>query len=517
MAAGKVLRRVRATGAFPPQFMGLLDRFLPKSTARPPSTVHPVPAEPVAAPEITPTSAAPEEAPVSPSPSTPPAPDPALQIGPVAASAPATGGGAVLARLKQAREALEFKDRAGAMAIYEEVLAAAGDRADILVSISGDLGVTGHTREIIDLVAPRYDARRHGPATGINLLQAYLAVRDAESAQHVLDLLFALDRPELQERLLGFSNVIADMMLLGDESAGIPAPPAGAPEADAAEAEAARRIELASISKPIWYYGLENLPGLLPPKEGKLRRVAFGQLAVLGLKAPAAIMKQPEDELGRLSRGIPLWLSETLFFSVNYSSSAAVATKRREHYGLFNFEWAPEHIRQLVESTEGGIDFVFTGALQQKHADYELVLRLWEVKKFRERKAFMVRWTPATADQALAEFHTQLRTFMEFMPYPAGQGIVYTPPAKLRDYVEALGAGLTMFLVEKQVLPPAQMVVPAELAARVNTAAAESEIASLLALGLHARGLRLGTAPTTQLPTLAATPVVEQARQIWSL
>jgi hypothetical protein len=228
-------------------------------------------------------------------------------------------------------------------------------------------------------------------------------------------------------------------------------------------------------------------------------------------------MKQPEDELGRLSRGIPLWLSETLFFSANYSATAAVATMRREHYGLFNTEWAPEHIRQLVESTEGGIDFVFTGALQQKHADYELVLRLWEVKKFRERKSFLVRWTPATADQTLAEFHTQLRTFMEFTPYPAGQGIAYTPPAKLRDYIEALGAGLTLFLVEKQVLPPAQLAVSAELAARVNAAAAESEIASLLALGLHARARRLGTHDADLPPVLAATTVVEQARQIWAL
>ena len=127
-----------------------------------------------------------------------------------AAVAPA--GAAVLARLKQAREALELKDLAGAMVIYEEVLAAAGDRPDVLVTISGDLGVTGHTREIIELLAPRYDAARHGPATGFNLLQAYLAVREPQAAQHVLDLLFALNRPELQERLFGFSNVVADMM-----------------------------------------------------------------------------------------------------------------------------------------------------------------------------------------------------------------------------------------------------------------------------------------------------------------
>ena len=67
--------------------------------------------------------------------------------------------GGVLVRLKDAREALILKDRARAMSIYEEVLAVAGDRADVLVTISGDLGANGHTREIIEFIAPRYDAQ----------------------------------------------------------------------------------------------------------------------------------------------------------------------------------------------------------------------------------------------------------------------------------------------------------------------------------------------------------------------
>ncbi|NTW01877.1 MAG: SAM-dependent DNA methyltransferase, partial [Oscillochloris sp.] len=57
--------------------------------------------------------------------------------------------------------------------IYEELLTASGDRPDVLVALSGDLGSCGHVDQIIELVAPRYDAERHGPATGLNLLQAY--------------------------------------------------------------------------------------------------------------------------------------------------------------------------------------------------------------------------------------------------------------------------------------------------------------------------------------------------------
>jgi hypothetical protein len=156
---------------------------------------------------------------------------------------------------------------------------------------------------------------------------------------------------------------------------------------------------------------------------------------------------------------------------------------------------------------------VFVGTLEQKHADYELVLRVWEVKKFRERKTFTVRWTPASADQALAQFGAQLRTFVEFTPYPAGQGLVLTPPARLRDYVEALGAGLTLFLVEKQVLPPARLTLPAEVFKGVDQAAAQAETAALLALGLRARARRLGLAVPPVPDGLANTPVVAQARQ----
>ncbi len=482
--------------------MGLLDRFLPKNA---PGASGNSPAPPPAAPATPPEpgtaeAGAAESKPAAENPATPDAaPRPA---------SPAPAGGGALAHLKQAREALEARDLAGAMAIYEEVLAAAGDRPDILVTISGDLGVTGHTQEIIALIGPRYDAQRHGPATGFNLLQAYLAVRDPEAAQHVLDVLFALERPELQERLFGFSNVIADMMLLQSEGAIAPSPPtAGGPDSGAT------KIDLATISKPIWFYGLEPLPGLLPPKEGRLRRVAFGQLAVLGLKDPQAATNQPEDELGRLSRGIPLWLSEMLLHSGNYSSVAAVATMQRERYSVFAAEWAPENIRQLVESTEGGLDYVFIGTLEQKHADYEMVLRVWEVKKFRERKAFKVRWTPATADQALEQFGAQLRSFMEFTPYPAGQGLAYAPPVRLRDYIEALGAGLTLFLVEKQVLPPARLVLPADLVKNLGQSAAASEVAALLALGVHARARRLGLAMPPVPGTLPDTPAVAGARR----
>src|SRR5688500_2540687 len=181
--------------------------------------------------------------------------------GPAPTSADGSTSG-VIARLVAARECIEAKDLPGAIAIYEELLATSGDRADVLVTISADLGVNGHVHEIIELVAPRYDADRHGPATGLNLLQAYLAERNATAAQHVLDILFALNRPELQERLYGFSNAIAELIHSGQVA------DRGANGADAAAPEDLK-INLVSISKPIWFYGLEPLAAQILPAKGE--------------------------------------------------------------------------------------------------------------------------------------------------------------------------------------------------------------------------------------------------------
>jgi hypothetical protein len=369
-------------------------------------------------------------------------------VSPVEAEKAAAAGG-VLPRLAAARERLDARDLPGALAIYEAVLAEAGARADVLVSLSGELGAHGYARELIELVAPRFDLQKHGPAAGLNLLQAYLATRDLESAQHLLDLLFTLQRPELEERLLGFSNVIADLMTAAE------AEPASSPGAE-------KKINLISISKPMWFYGLETVaPQLLPQKEGRLRRVAFAQCSLPGLENADERAARPEDSLGRLSRGLALWLAETFHNSAGYDPVAAVGVTTDKHYMLFPTEWLAENVRQLHETTSGGLDYAVTSALRNRNDDFELHLRIWEVKKSRELKSLHLRWNPATADAELGQLQAQLRAYMEWTALPAGNGLAYTPPVSPLAYANALGSALTLFLGEKDLLAPEQVVVGA--------------------------------------------------------
>lgn len=420
-----------------------------------------------------------------------------------AANADAVTSG-VISRLVVARERVEDKDLPGALAIYEEVLAVAGDRADVLVTISADLGVNGHVREIIELIAPRYDAERHGPATGLNLLQAYLAERNPTAAQHVLDILFSLKRPELEDRLFGFSNAIAEMIHSGrSASQGMAGGAAGAPEE--------LKVNLVSISKPIWFYGLEPLAEkVLPTKTSRLRRVAFAQLAVLGVPNAMETAKQPEEELGRLSRGLPLWFAETFYFSPLYAPIAAVGLQG-SHYAMFGAEWTMENLRQLVESTQGGLDYIFTGALRQVSGDYELILRVWEVKKFRERKQFTARWAPATANVELAKLHEQIRLFMEWTPEKTG--LPYVAPTAPRDWLDTLAASVSLFLAEKNLLDQQQLSQVSEILARAAAAANTSEAASLAYLTLRNRAERLSLASRLDA-VLSQSPLIAEAQQI---
>jgi len=438
-------------------------------------------------------------------------PEPASASAPDA-PAPAPAAGGALARLAAAREQLDAKDLPAALAIYEEVLAAAGERADVLVTISGDLGSRGHIAEIIELIAPRYDAERHGPATGLNLLQAYLAAHNADAAQHVLDILFALQRPELEDRLHGFSNAIAELLHAQRTGApsGLPADASAKPGPDAP------KVGLITISKPIWFYGLESMAAqLLPPKDGRLRRIAFAQLGLPGVADMVEAMKKPEDELGRLSRALPLWLAETFYFSPSYAPVAAIGLVHPvgapAHPMIFGGEWTLENLRQVVDTTDGGLDFVVTGALRMTDADYEAVLRVWEVKTFRERKTFSARWTPATADIALAQLHADVRAYMEWSP--ASAALAYTPPARPRAWLDTLGASLGLFLVEKGMFTAEFIAPPAETLAHAAQHAASGEAASLAFLTLCARAAKHGVAAPAGV-ALARSPLVNEAQKI---
>ena len=249
--------------------------------------------------------------------------------------------------------------------------------------------------------------------------------------------------------------------------------------------------------------------------KGRVRRVAFAQLALLGEPELDAAMLKPEDELGRLSRALPLWLAETFHVSPHYAASAVVglhASGGVKRPFLFNTEWTSENLTQLVNTSSDPLDYVITGALRHKAGDYELVLRVWEVKKFRERKQFTARWAPADAGQALAKLHEQVRSFMEWSAAPGG--LPYAVPADPRAWLEVLGAGAGLFLATKGLVPRELLPPTAPVFAALANQTAASPSASLAWLTLRDRVKALGDEALPADAVLSADALVTRAQEI---
>ena len=180
------------------------------------------------------------------------------------------------------------------------------------------------------------------------------------------------------------------------------------------------------------------------------------------------------------------------------------------HYVNFGSEWTTENLRQLVDTTEGGLDYIVSGSLRNNSGDYDLMLRVWDVKTFRERKTFSVRWTPLTVDAALTQLHTQFRMYMEWSP--ASAAFAYTIPAQPRGWLDTLSASLGLFLVGKTIVAREQLAPVEQDLKDSAQRAAGSEAASLAFLTLRARAVKLGYAMTAEI-SLARSPLVIQAQK----
>lgn len=269
-------------------------------------------------------------------------------------------------------------------------------------------------------------------------------------------------------------------------------------------------VSLVSIAKPVWAYGLETVPGVLPLKTQAGRRIAFAQLATTGLTDLRARLDAPEDDLGRFARGLPLWLAETMYFSSNYTPIAVLGSRDQSRHVLFPHPWTPANIRQIVDTTEGGLDFVVTGTLAGGDGNYwTLTVHLWDVAKARERKAWTLNFAPQTADRELVEFHTHFRLFMEWTALPGSAGPAYSPPSRPSPWIRTLGISASAFLAEKSALDPAQIALPSSLIDLVAENAVTSETASLAWLTLAARARRLGLMTDIPAVQLLPTPLVK--------
>jgi Flp pilus assembly protein TadD len=203
------------------------------------------------------------------------------------------------AQLWLARSALKRRDTGAALAFYRGVLELLkAVPADAFMQITGDLCNAGLVKEATDLCSSRFVAEQHGLPAGNNLVQAYVAQKDAANARRILEQLYAVPRPDWREHLLKLEHAVVQL----DHGFG------PVPEAQAMQ------VKMLVLDRPIWARDGGAFSRLLPSKRDDAPRIAFfaGSARSPDSEATQVPVSKPSDVVGRVTRSVPMFLAEQI-------------------------------------------------------------------------------------------------------------------------------------------------------------------------------------------------------------
>ena len=199
------------------------------------------------------------------------------------------------ARTALARHRLDARDLAGATRLHGEALEMVRGEvpADILMTITGDLGKRGYLAQLLETGTAHFDIERHGMRVANNLIKAYIDTGRPQEARALVERLFAYNRPDWKPTLSFW-----DAELLKAEAA------RNAPVGDTVE------MAMYVIEGPVWAHAQSPIAQLFPPPPGSAPLVVFIGSTAETPNAPATPQVQLADAAGRLSRILPLYLAE---------------------------------------------------------------------------------------------------------------------------------------------------------------------------------------------------------------
>lgn len=219
------------------------------------------------------------------------------------------------AALWLAQQRLRNKDFDGGVALLRGCVAEVARDPNALMAVSADLGKAGRLNELVELVAPHYQPQRQRPETGFNLLQALVQLGRNEEAKVLHGRIAALNLPPLASALNHFAQRLGLAPTAAPGAAPQPAP--GQPQQ--------LEIRLFIVQGPLWMQGL-GAPWLGPEKDPKAPLVTFVGFCDESLANVKDKSKPPrvDDDIARMARALPLYLSESVYLRTTARSDMVV-------------------------------------------------------------------------------------------------------------------------------------------------------------------------------------------------
>lgn len=344
--------------------------------------------------------------------------------------------GSWLPQLYLARYYLEQKDLESAKPLYEYVLNTAIDELPVLFIISGDLGNNGYINEIIDIVAPLYDAEKHDIMAGLNILHAYLQTGNHIEGQKLITKLMKIERADVRAFLTKLSKDF-DIIKKGNMKN----------EAVPEKIE----YELVVTDKPIWYYGLKA-PEWLLPKELRKGNIGFLSFVDLTDKTENLTQLQPEDDSGRMTRSMPLLLQEIALFNLGTETKFLLPIAKDVGPAVMRAEY---NIKSLADAARtNDLDLLVTGSITEKESEYEIKVILFESKSQSIQTFEMKLLKEGINTEFISSLSSIISKIAEICDVELVEADYYNVPGEniVYSYLGALGQSLMQSLVDNKVV-----------------------------------------------------------------
>ncbi len=267
------------------------------------------------------------------------------------------------AQLVLARFALKARQLDQALALYREAIARAGKPipGDLLQQMSGDLGNAGHLPEILQLVAPHFDATAHGLLVGNNLIKAYCDLGQLDDACRILDQLYQQNRGDWKEHLSFWDTELANARIALHEA------PKELPG-----------VAMLTIAGPVWLKPESPAAELFPAKPSDAPTVALIGSAAEIISNSKRAQHQMADSPGRMSRALPLFLAEQLEFGSNARVQTLIpwVTGEAPAFVFSGAAWEDAAAAACARQTETKSDYVVIVFLKPNSEPWTAELRL---------------------------------------------------------------------------------------------------------------------------------------------
>lgn len=326
------------------------------------------------------------------------------------------------------QQAIKAGQQEEGLAWFDEALARAPHGSDVMLAVTGELGRKGLLNDLVQRVAPLYEERRDDIRVGYNLLQAYVELGGASAGQDLLERLFSLGQPAFTQHLQHYAKIFEEMAMQ-------------APKVLDHEPE----ISMMQLKLPSWLLGMQGMEWAAPPRGKSRPRIALLPLAAPDESSVSDVRSGREDERGRLSRALPLFLLEQLVYCSDLEVTLNLPVA--DGHGLVLFGRAVGE--DELEAMSQDFDWVVEGDVIHADEGFEVVCRLRRLSDRSTLKRVMGRFKEQEIGNALmvmsGEILAAISTAASVSIEPRVP--VYTLPARcVNEYVSALGQYLALTL-----------------------------------------------------------------------